>query len=86
MTRTMQMSMTKPHNGRIVILITCTILINLRIIDIPIIIRNCIGIGTQLHKSKWNRSPWKSMPHFVGSNKWIHIFRISLTKGPTKSQ
>ena len=70
------MSMTKSNNSRIMILITCTISINIRLVYPINIMRDCICIWTQLYHSKRNTCPRKGMPHAICSNNRIDFFNL----------
>src|SRR5690606_7892602 len=68
-----EMRMTKTNNGWIIVLITCTVFIYItRILSVDRI-RDGIGFGAQLYRSKRNSCPRKGMPHFCSSDQWFDI-------------
>ena len=71
--------MTKPYNRTIPVLIAGTILVYPRLIGSVYIMRNRIGIRTELYQTMRYASPRESMPHAVRADQRIHIIDFLLT-------
>ena len=52
MSRTIEMGMAEAYNGRVIVPVTCTIFIDFLLIDSIDVVRNGIGIWTELDNSK----------------------------------
>jgi len=73
MSCTAEMGMAETNNGFIVVLITGTIAVNIRVVFPVLFVRDGIGIRTKLYHPERDTGPGKSMPHFLGADERIYI-------------
>ncbi len=68
-----EMRMREAHNGAIAVLITSTIIIDLRLILTLYVMRHGISVGTELYRTIGVACARKGMTHAIGANKHIDL-------------
>ena len=75
--RSAEMGVAEAHDAAVAVLITGTVVIDTRLINPVDVVRNGIGVGTQLHKAVGETGSGKGVPHTVGADKNIDMLRCT---------
>ena len=68
-----EMCVAESHDGGVVVLVACTIVIGAWLVFPIDIVRNGVGIGGELHTSEGNAGPGEAVSHARGADKWIDV-------------
>ena len=71
-----EMGVAETYNRTVFMLITSTIFINPWLLFTVNVMRNGIGVGTQLHDAERRTGTRKSVSHAIGSYDWIDILDV----------
>ncbi len=73
MARAAEMRMTESHNRFILVFVARAVSVHIPVVLAIDLVRQCIGIRTQLHRPERNGCSRIRMPHFFGANQWMNV-------------